>query len=52
MNGFRSGSELHILMPKINGDTIPTEIRLLVSEYMSVQGFRDNAVNPLSIYVN
>ena len=48
---FRSGSELHILMPKLQGHTISIEMRLLVSEDMSVQGFRDNVVIPLSIHM-
>ena len=51
---FRSGSELHILMPKLQGHNISIEMRLLVSEDMSVQGLRDNVVIPLSFnsYVN
>ena len=38
-------------MPKLQGHTIFIEMRLLVSEDMSVQGFRDNVVIPLSIHM-
>ena len=38
-------------MPKLQGHTISIEMRLLVSEDMSVQGFRDNVVIPLSIHM-
>ena len=48
---IRSGSELHILMPKLQGHTISIEKCLLVSEDMSVQRFRDNVVIPVSIHI-
>lgn len=48
---FCSGSELYILMPKLQGHTISIEMRLLVSEDMSIQGFWDNVVIPLSIHM-
>ena len=37
-------------MPKFQGHTLTTEIRLLVSENLSVLGFRNNVEIPLSIH--